>query len=78
MTAPGDVAGTAALAICQSLLLAPKDCKVLPEGEIVGIVDAAAAAYMTTPSGADVARGTPPWPRSSTAFFRAARPLRRR
>jgi hypothetical protein len=47
MTAPHDVAGTAALAICESPLLALKDCKVLPESEIVGIVEDAAEAYAT-------------------------------
>jgi hypothetical protein len=56
MTVPHDVAGTAALAVCESLLLALKDRKVLPEGEIVGIVEDAAAAYTFTPSGEDVAR----------------------
>jgi hypothetical protein len=56
MTAPHDVAGTAALAICESPLLALKDCKVLPESEIVGIVKDAAAAYATPIAGEDVAR----------------------
>lgn len=56
MTAPHDVAGTAALAICESLLLALKDYKVLPESEIVGIVEDAAGAYTTTHSGDGDAR----------------------
>jgi len=40
-----DVAGTAALAICESLLLALNDRNILPEKEIVGILRDAAAAH---------------------------------
>ena len=40
-----DVSGTAALAICESLLLALNDHKILPEHEIVGILSDAAAAH---------------------------------
>lgn len=40
-----DVAGTAALAICESLLLALNDRNILPEREIVGILRDAAAAH---------------------------------
>ena len=40
-----DVSGTAALAICESLLLALNDRKILPEHEIVGILRDAAAAH---------------------------------
>lgn len=40
-----DIAGTAALAICESLLLALNDRNVLPEKEIVGILRDAAAAH---------------------------------
>ncbi|MDP2740768.1 MAG: hypothetical protein Q8O82_19155 [Pseudorhodobacter sp.] len=40
-----DIAGTAALAICESLLLALNDRNVLPENEIVGILRDAAAAH---------------------------------
>lgn len=40
-----DVAGTAALAICESLLLALSDRKILPEREILGILSDAAAAH---------------------------------
>lgn len=40
-----DIAGTAALAICESLLLALNDRNVLPEREIVGILRDAAAAH---------------------------------
>ena len=37
MAHPADVSGTAALAICESLLLALNDRGVLPEREIMGI-----------------------------------------
>lgn len=40
-----DIAGTAALAICESLLLALNDRNILPEREIVGILRDAAAAH---------------------------------
>lgn len=49
MTASHDIAGTAALAICESLLLALNDHKILPEKEIVGILRDAAAAHENTP-----------------------------
>jgi hypothetical protein len=45
MIHPSDVAGTAALAICESLLLALNDRDILPEPEIVGILRDAAAAH---------------------------------
>ena len=41
----GDVSGTAALAICESLLLALNDRNILPEAEIAGILKDAAAAH---------------------------------
>ena len=44
-----DVSGTAALAICESLLLALNDRNILPEAEIVGILKDAAAAHHHTP-----------------------------
>ena len=44
-----DVAGVAALAICESLLLALNDRKVLPEVEIMGILIDAAAAHSNAP-----------------------------
>lgn len=47
-----DVPGTAALAICESLLLALNDRNILPEREIVGILKDAAAAHANDP-GAD-------------------------
>lgn len=40
-----DVSGTAALTICESLLLALNDHNILPEHEIVGILRDAAAAH---------------------------------
>ncbi|WP_096784439.1 hypothetical protein [Rhodobacter sp. CZR27] len=49
MTVPNDIAGTAALAILESLLLALNDHKVLPENEIVGILKDAAAAHENAP-----------------------------
>jgi hypothetical protein len=55
MTAPHDVAGTAALAICESLLLALSDRKILPESEIAGILRDAAAAHENPPQNEDVA-----------------------
>lgn len=45
MHAPNDIAGTAALSICESLLLALNDRNILPEREIVGILKDAAAAH---------------------------------
>ncbi|MDG4650516.1 hypothetical protein P6F26_18890 [Roseibacterium sp. SDUM158017] len=53
MTVPKDVAGTAALAICESLLLALNDLEILPESEIVGILRDAAAAHANAPTGDD-------------------------
>lgn len=45
MPVPTDISGTAALSICESLLLALNDAGVLPETEIVGILRDAAAAH---------------------------------
>ncbi len=45
MPVPNDIAGAAALSICESLLLALNDRRVLPEKEIVGILQDAAAAH---------------------------------
>ena len=47
-----DVSGTAALSICESLLLALNDRNILPEREIVGILKDAAAAH-TNDTGED-------------------------
>ena len=44
-----EIAGTAALTICESLLLALNDHKILPETEIVGILRDAAAAHEVPP-----------------------------
>lgn len=49
MTRVSDVAGTAALAICESLLLALNDRNILPEHEILGILRDAAAAHENDP-----------------------------
>ncbi len=45
MQNPADVAGTAALAICEALLLALNDRNILPEREIVGVLQDASAAH---------------------------------
>ena len=45
MSYTSDVSGTAALAICESLLLALNDRNILPENEIIGILHDAAAAH---------------------------------
>ena len=45
MPVPADIAGTAALTICESLLLALNDRRILPEREIVGLLRDAAAAH---------------------------------
>lgn len=50
-----DVAGIAALTICESLLLALNDRNVLPEREIVGILRDAASAHAPAPDGGDPA-----------------------
>ncbi len=51
MTVPNDIAGSAALSICESLLLALNDRKILPENEILGILTDAAAAHEFAPDG---------------------------
>ena len=51
MTVPHDIAGTAALTICESLLLALNDRNILPETEIVSILKDAAAAHEHAPAG---------------------------
>lgn len=48
-----DVSGTAALAICESLLLALNDLNILPESEIIGILKDAAAAHQHLPKAGD-------------------------
>lgn len=49
MNQMSDVSGTAALAICEALLLALNDNKILPEREILGILEDAAAAHQNAP-----------------------------
>lgn len=49
MAQTSDVAGSAALAICESLLLALNDRDILPEEDIVGILRDAAAAHENDP-----------------------------
>lgn len=51
MADASDVAGTAALAICESLLLALNDSHILPEKEILGVLRDAAAAHDNHPGG---------------------------
>ncbi|HEY6917940.1 MAG TPA: hypothetical protein VI412_01675 [Tabrizicola sp.] len=48
-----DIAGIAALSICESLLLALNDRNILPEGEIMGILKDAANAHFPAPDGGD-------------------------
>lgn len=45
MPVPDEIAGTAALSICEALLLALNDRNILPENEIVGVLQDAAAAH---------------------------------
>ena len=45
MPLPNDIAGAAALSICESLLLALNDRKILPEAEIVGVLKDAASTH---------------------------------
>ena len=49
MPTVSDVSGTAALAICESLLLALNDRKIIPERDILGILKDAAAAHENVP-----------------------------
>lgn len=45
MTALNDIAGQAALTICESLLLALSERNILPQSEIIGILKDAAASH---------------------------------
>lgn len=58
MTIPSDIAGTAALSICESLLLALNEHSILPEKEIVGILKDSAAAHENCPPGENKAHHT--------------------
>jgi hypothetical protein len=49
MTPPNDVAGHAALAICEALLLCLSDRKILPESEVMGIMKDAAESHAQAP-----------------------------
>lgn len=53
MSVPNEIAGLAALSICESLLLALNDRKTLPEHEIVGILRDAASAHEFAPEAED-------------------------
>lgn len=56
MTALNDNAGQAALTICESLLLALSERKILPETEIIGILKDAAASHEFVPTDDDAAQ----------------------
>ncbi|SEM19201.1 hypothetical protein SAMN05443999_11517 [Roseovarius azorensis] len=49
MTTHHSIAGTAALSICEAILLALNDRNILPENEILGILKDAAAAHEFAP-----------------------------
>jgi hypothetical protein len=51
MTPPEDVAGHAALAICEALLLCLSDRNILPESEVMGIMRDAAESHANAPDG---------------------------
>ena len=53
MPVSNDISGTAALAICEALLLALNDHNILPEKEIVGILRDAADAHEYAPADDD-------------------------
>ena len=57
MTHPMDMSGTAALAICESLLLALNDHGVLPKHEIIGLLEDAAAAHIPVPGDTGITDG---------------------
>jgi hypothetical protein len=55
MSAANEIAGLAALSICESLLLALNDHKILPEREIVGVLRDAASAHESAADTQDAA-----------------------
>lgn len=58
MAETSDPTAAAALSICESMLLCLVDLRVLTEAEVVGILDAAAAAHLAAGgSDEDAARG---------------------
>jgi len=50
MPTNNEVSGAAALAICESLLLCLGDRKILPENEIIGILEDAITAHRNAPA----------------------------
>lgn len=50
MPTNNEVSGVAALAICESLLLCLGDRKILPENEIIGILEDAVSAHRNAPA----------------------------
>lgn len=57
MSEDNTLSGMAALSICEALLLALNDAKILPESEIIGILEDAAATHENAGgSGADMER----------------------
>lgn len=50
MPSNNDVSGAAALAICESLLLCLGDRKILPEDEVIGILEDAITAHRNAPA----------------------------
>jgi len=54
MTIQHGIAGTAALSICEAMLLALNDLKILPEKEVLGILKDAAAAHESAPDDGDI------------------------
>jgi hypothetical protein len=50
MPTNNEVSGVAALAICESLLLCLGDRKILPENEIIGILEDAITAHRNAPA----------------------------
>lgn len=53
MTMHNGIAGTAAVSICESILLALNDRSISPEKEILGILKDPAAAHEFVPDGKD-------------------------
>lgn len=49
MTEPHDIAGNAALTICESLMLALNDLDIIPEKKIMGILKDAATTHENVP-----------------------------
>lgn len=58
MSEPQDIAGLAALAICESLMLALNDADILPEKEIMGVLKDAASAHDNAPADSPLSAST--------------------